>query len=247
MPIRHTAAAILLLAPAATTSAHLTDVFSTTFISADASIEIAGVGDVAEQIADPFILDQLGMIDVDRSLTAQIPAGQSSVAIAAAGTFVAAGPRIELGFDASVSAHVNPDEPDAFAFVKARVVNITRFTSSLPVTINVSGLAARDFDLFGSTEPLLNQTLILINDEFDPDATPYVLENPMGAVNETITLGPGSYQFQLAVDATFQLFGFPDGDYFAASSLAATAEIIAVPAPAAAALLAAPLLLRRRR
>jgi hypothetical protein len=235
------------IAFAAPAGAQLTDVFSTTFLSAEASIEIAGVMDAATPLAEPFVLDQLGSIDLTRSVGAAIDDGSAAASMTATGAFSATASRIDIGFDATASANITPLEPDAFGFVKARVINITRFTSSTPVSIDVSGIASRSFDLFGSSEPELAQTLIIVNDEFNPQSTPFVLENPAGAIQETITLGPGSYQFQFAVDATFQLFGFPDDSYAADSALSASAAIVAIPAPGAAAILLAPALLRRRR
>jgi hypothetical protein len=239
--------ALAILAVATPTLAEITGVFSTVFLTSDASIEIAGVIDDPEILLEPIILDQLGELETtNRSVAASIPEGSARSDISAAAAIDINADRLELDYSATATGVIATTAPDGFGFVKSRVASTTRFATDRPVELTLSGDASRMFSLFGETTPLISQLRIAVINEFDDTLVPLFLDDPQGAIDETVSIAAGAWQLQIATDTTFRTFGFPEGEWTAESTLDLSASIVTVPAPSAAALLAAFGLLRRR-
>lgn len=241
-------ATLTVLAVVSPAAATITDVFSTTILSLEASVEVSGLSDVATPVFEPFVLDQLGTLPLTmRSVSAAIGDGSAGAELDASGAIDVRSNRIDLDYFGFAGASIAPTANDAFGFVKSRVGHVTRFTTDRPVELTLAGDASRSFSLFGSSEPLLPQTFVRVINEFDGKDIPLLLENPEGPFSETALLMPGSYQLQIAADATFQLFGFPEGDYVAESMLGLSASLVTIPSPASAPIVLALTLAGRRR
>jgi hypothetical protein len=240
--------ALTTLAVATPAVAEITSVFSTVFLTSDASIEIAGVIDDPEILLEPVILDQLGELKTtDRSVGASIPGGESTSTISAAAAIDINANRLDLDYAATATGVIATTEPDGFGFVKSRVASTTRFTTDRPVELTLSGDASRAFSLFGETTPLTSQLRIAVINEFDDTVVPLFLDDPKGVIEETITIAPGSWQLQIATDTTFRTFGFPEGEWTAESMLGLSASIVTIPAPSGAAVLPMLGIFARRR
>ncbi len=240
--------ALATLVAAAPAIAEITGVFSTIFLTSDASIEIAGVIDDPEILLEPIILDQLGELETtNRSVAASIPGGSSRSDISAAAAIDINPNRLQLDYSASATGVIATTEPDGFGFVKSRVASTTRFATDRPVELTLSGDASRMFSLFGETTPLISQLRIAVINEFDDTLVPLFLDDPEGVIDKSVVIAPGAWQLQIATDTTFRTFGFPDGEWTAESMLDLSASIVTVPAPSTATLLAAFGLFSRRR
>ena len=247
MPTRHRCAALAALSAAALAPAELTSVFSTTALSAFASLEHEGLMNAGDDFFDFILLDQLGSMNETRLSQAVIPTANGSAETTSVATFDASADEAALFFDISASAAYEAGANDTFAFLRSRTANITRFTTDEQVRVTLTGNASLEFDLNFQTTPRLPQTVLSIITEPGDGDPLFEVENIEGAFAFEIVLGPGSYQLRSAVDDTIQTFGFPAGVYSASSELVLTATITTIPSPGAALLFGAPLVRRRRR
>ncbi len=246
MPIRHRCAALAAMSAAALAPAELTGVFSTTVVSAFASLEREGLMDEGGDFFEFLLLDQLGSINETRLSQAALPTADASASVTSIGSIASSTDEVSLFFDMSASAAFEARANDTFAFTRTRSANVTRFTTDEQVRVTLTGNAALDFSLNFQTTPLLPQTVLSIITETAGDDPLFEVENLEGGFVFEVLLGPGTYQLRSAVDDTLQSFGFPEGLYTAESELVLTATITTVPSPVAALLLGAPLVRRRR-
>lgn len=218
------------LAPA-TTHGALTNLFSTSSLAVEAEIESRGIFAAGPAILDFFRLNEVLAIDEARSTSAMLPNASTVSADASAVHTLSAGNRsARIAFDSTANANLNATNGDTFGFVKARTAHITRFITDSPIEVHFRGLGAFGFNLLGDNEPFNSQTFIRIIDETDVENPIFTLRE-FEQVNERISLPVGRYQIQIAVDSTFQLFGFPPMLYESHSALNLTASVRSIPAP----------------
>lgn len=232
---------------AATAHAELTNVFSTTSLSAFAGIERNGLADLGEDIFELIVLDQIGFMSETRQSLATLPLVDASADLSSDASIAISSDQVDFSFDAAANARLDTSGNDTFSTLRVRSANITRFTTDEHVRVTLNANAIIDFDLNLLVEPILAQSTLSIITETPGDEPLFSIENFNGMVDDVVILPPGSYQLRSSVDATFQTFGFPEGLYTIDSEMMFDATIATIPSPGSALALAAPLLLRRRR